>query len=81
MKRCVFALLALIPLSAQLDVMNMLWRDTQGAVTEVIINSRLHDGARIFAAGHHIYYFSSTDEHNFQGQGRTFQVVGSDGAR
>lgn len=71
--------LALIPLGLGLDILNSIWRETSGSITEVIIHSRLHDGNRLISAGTHIYYFSAEDEHNFYGQGRTFPVVGSSG--
>ncbi|WP_237133366.1 hypothetical protein [Pseudohongiella sp. O18] len=71
--------LALIPVGLGLDILNALWRDTDDAITEVIVNSRLHDGSRIVAADSRIYYFSAQDQHNYQGQGRQFQVVSNQG--
>lgn len=70
--------LALIPVGLGLDILNMLWRDTGESITEVVINSRVHDGNRIIAADSRVYYFSAQDEHNYRGQGRRFQVVSSE---
>ncbi|ALO45569.1 hypothetical protein [Pseudohongiella spirulinae] len=70
--------LALIPVGLGLDLLNVVWRDTEESVTEVVVNSRLHDGNRIIAADSRVYYFNAQDEHNYQGQGRQFQVVSSE---
>lgn len=72
--------LALIPVGIGLDVLNGLWRGTRGSITEVVINTRVHDGSRLVSADSRVYYFSSEDQHNFHGQGRAFQVVSSEGA-
>ena len=66
---------ALIPLALGLDVFMALWRDTDGSVAEVIIHSQLQDVENIIAANSHVYYFNDNDSHQYQSQGRTFDVV------
>jgi hypothetical protein len=67
--------LAMIPVAAGLEYLTLFWRDTEGSVTEVIVNSRVHDGVRLLSSTSHVYYFSDDDKHNFTGGGRTFPVV------
>lgn len=66
---------ALIPLALGLDVFMALWRDTDGSVAEVIIHSQLQDADHIIAANSHVYYFDDNDSHQYQSQGRAFDVV------
>lgn len=67
--------LAAIPLALTSEVISLFWRDTRSSVTEVLINSRVHDGVRLMAADSRVYYFKEDDQHNFSGGGRAFQVV------
>ncbi|MDO8909861.1 MAG: hypothetical protein Q7W55_15355 [Pseudohongiella sp.] len=67
--------LAMIPAALGLEYLTLLWRDTEGSITEVIVNSRVHDGVRLLAANSNVYYFRDDDQHNFTGGGRAFPVV------
>ncbi|MDP3516670.1 MAG: hypothetical protein Q8S94_05825 [Pseudohongiella sp.] len=67
--------LAAIPLALGMEMVSLFWRDTSSSITEVLINSRVHDGVRLLAADSRVYYFMDEDQHNFTGGGRAFQVV------
>lgn len=67
--------LALIPAAMGLEALALWWRDTDSSITEVIVNSRVHDGVRLLAANSHVYYFKDGDQHNYTGGGRPFRVV------
>lgn len=67
--------LAAIPLALSMEMVSLFWRDTSSSITEVLINSRVHDGVRLLAADTRVYYFMDEDQHNFTGGGRAFQVV------
>jgi hypothetical protein len=67
--------LAAIPLALSMEMLSLFWRDSKGSITEVLINSRVHDGVRLLAADSRVYYFMDEDQHNFTGGGRAFQVV------
>lgn len=69
--------LALVPLALGLDVINDLWRDTRATMSEVIVNTTLHDGNRLLRSDARIYYVRDADLANYQSQGKTFGVVGS----
>lgn len=72
--------LVMIPLALGLESLSMLWKDTKGSVAEVIVASRVNDGQRLISADSRVYYFSADDMHNFEGQGRAFQVVSNTGS-
>ena len=67
--------LVLIPVAVGVDLWNAFWPNTSEETTEVIINTRLHDGRRIVAADSRVYYFNARDLHNYS-QGRSFPVIG-----
>lgn len=67
--------LAMIPVALGLEYLTLLWRDTDSAITEVVVNSRVHDGVRLLSSNSNVYYFRDDDEHNFTGGGRAFPVV------
>jgi hypothetical protein len=71
--------LVMVPLAVGLESLAMFWQDTTGSIAEVIVSSRLDDGQRLISADSRVYYFSAEDMHNFQGQGRIFQVVSNTG--
>lgn len=73
--------LAMIPAALGLEAISLLWRDTEGSITEVVVNSRVHDGVRLLAANSNVYYFRDDDQQNYTGGGKAFPVVaGSDAA-
>jgi hypothetical protein len=72
--------LAMIPAALGLEYLNLVWRDTDGSITEVIVNSRVHDGVRLLSSNSNVYYFRDDDQHNFAGGGRAFPVVARDAA-
>jgi hypothetical protein len=72
--------LAMIPAALGLEALALLWRDTNGSITEVVVNSRVHDGVRLLAANSNVYYFRDEDQHNFTGGGKAFRVVAGGGA-
>lgn len=67
--------LAMIPAALGLEYLTLLWRDTDSSITEVIVNSRVHDGVRLLSSNSNVYYFRDDDQHNFTGGGRAFPVV------
>lgn len=67
--------LALIPVALGLDAFTLFWRDTEGSVSEVVVNTRVSDGVRIVASTSNVYYFRGADEHNFTGAGKSFRVT------
>lgn len=71
--------LAMIPAAIGLEALTLLWQDTEGSITEVIVNSRVHDGVRLLAANSNVYYFRESDQHNFTGGGKAFRVVAGGG--
>lgn len=67
--------LVLIPIGVAADLWNAFNRDTSAEVTEVIITTRVLDTRQIAHASTRIYYFDPDDIAQYQGAGRTFDVV------
>ncbi len=69
--------LAIIPLALGLDVLTDVWRDTRETMSEVMVTTTVHDGARLLRSDTRIYYVRDADLANYQTRGKTFNVVGS----
>jgi hypothetical protein len=68
--------LVLIPIAIGVDLWHSFWPGSTEEITEVVINTRLHDGRRLLRADSRVYYFDAGDMYNYRDQGRSFPVVG-----
>lgn len=71
--------LVLVPIALAADLWNNFRKDTDAAVTEVIITTRIQDNRQITHSDSRIYYFSPEDMAHYRDQGKTFSVVGAGG--
>lgn len=71
--------LVLVPIAMAADLWNNFRKDTDAAVTEVIITTRIQDTRQITHSDSRIYYFNPDDIAHYRDRGKTFSVVGAGG--